>query len=100
MKTVAVVQARMASTRFPGKVLTLLANRPVLDWVLHRLNQATRLSQVVVATSESVADDPLADHCAKANVACFRGSETDVLGRFHAAAEAFSADWIVRINAD
>jgi spore coat polysaccharide biosynthesis protein SpsF len=100
MSTLAVIQARMASTRFPGKVLSRLGGRPVIDWVLRRLSRAARLDRIVVATSDSASDDPLAGHCAELDIDCFRGSETDVLGRFHAATRQFAADRIVRINAD
>jgi spore coat polysaccharide biosynthesis protein SpsF len=100
MSTLAVIQARMASTRFPGKVLSPLGGRPVVDWVLRRLSRAERLDRIVVATTDCPADDPLARHCAESDVDCFRGGESDVLGRFHAAARQFPADRIVRINAD
>jgi spore coat polysaccharide biosynthesis protein SpsF len=84
----------------PGKVLLPLANRVVLRWVLDRLARATRLDEIVVATSDAASDDLLADRCMQWGVGCFRGSEADVLGRFAAAATDAGADWIVRVNAD
>lgn len=97
---VAVVQARMGSTRLPGKLLLTLGTKSVLRWVLDRVTRAERLDGIVVATSTAPADDRLAQRCRQWGIPCFRGSETDVLGRFLAAAEAFDARLIIRVNAD
>jgi sialic acid synthase SpsE/spore coat polysaccharide biosynthesis protein SpsF (cytidylyltransferase family) len=99
-RVVAVVQARMGSTRLSGKVLRDVAGRTILDWVLDRLGQATELDEIVVATSVSSKDDVIEAFCRERSVTCFRGSEDDVLGRFEAAAQAYGADVIVRVNAD
>ena len=99
-KTVAVVQARMGSTRLPDKVLLPLGDRCVLQWVLDRLSNAQRLDQIVVATSVSPSDDAISAHCQAWGITCFRGSENDVLGRFAQAAVEANADLVVRINAD
>ena len=99
-RVVAVVQARMGSTRLSGKVLRKVAGRTILDWVLARLAQATSLDEIVVATSVADNDDVIEAFCADRDVTCFRGSEDDVLGRFEAAAEVHAADVIVRVNAD
>ncbi len=99
-RVVAVVQARMGSTRLAGKVLRQVAGRTILDWVLDRLAQATSVDEIVLATSTAEKDDVIEAFCTERDVACFRGSEDDVLGRFVDAAEAYSADVIVRVNAD
>ncbi len=97
---VAIVQARMRSTRLPGKPFLPLGSKSVLRWVLDRVRRARRLDNVVIATSTEPADDCLVERCGPWDVACFRGSETDVLGRCLAAARAFDAESIVRVNAD
>jgi spore coat polysaccharide biosynthesis protein SpsF (cytidylyltransferase family) len=98
--TVAIVQARMGSTRLPGKVLADLAGRPVLARVIERTRRAQRVDAVVVATTDDPADDPIAALCYQLDVACFRGSEHDVLDRYYQAARYHHADAIVRITAD
>lgn len=95
-----VVQARLGSTRLPGKVLLPLGRRCVLDWVLDRLGRVAGPARLVVATSVSATDDPLVEYCRRRDVACVRGSEHDVLGRFVTAMERYPARWIVRVNAD
>ena len=72
----------------------------MLKWVVDRARQAKRLDLVTVATTTQSADDQIASRCWEWGIPCFRGSESDVLGRFAGAAEAFSADVVVRINAD
>jgi aminopeptidase-like protein/spore coat polysaccharide biosynthesis protein SpsF (cytidylyltransferase family) len=99
-RNVAVIQARMGSQRFPGKMLARLGGVPLLEWVLRRLLRATTLAQVVLATSDSASDDALAELAASLGIAVFRGSETDVLGRFVGAARMAGADNVVRICAD
>lgn len=99
-KTVALVQARMGSTRFPGKMLADLGGHSLLEWVLRRVRQARLVDTVVLATTELSRDDALADLAENLRVEVFRGSETDVLGRFAAAAGKFKADIVVRICAD
>ena len=97
---IAVCQARLGSTRFPGKVLEPLDGRPLLAGVLERVSRAEGLDGLVLATSKSPTDDPLAAWCAAEGVACFRGSEADVLGRFVAAGRSAAAAGVVRINCD
>ena len=100
MHTVAIIQARMASTRLPGKVLANIGDKPMLLRVVERVRQATRVNQVVVATSEGAADDPLARLCVDHDIACYRGSERDVLDRYYQAARSYNADAVVRVTAD
>jgi aminopeptidase-like protein/spore coat polysaccharide biosynthesis protein SpsF (cytidylyltransferase family) len=99
-KTVALVQARMGSTRLPGKMLALLDGRPILEWVLLRVSLAKLLDAVVLATSDLAQDDPLDELAARLGVSVFRGSETDVLGRFASAAAIAEADTVIRVCAD
>jgi aminopeptidase-like protein/spore coat polysaccharide biosynthesis protein SpsF (cytidylyltransferase family) len=99
-RNVAIIQARMGSNRFPGKMLARLGGIPLLEWVVRRLLRATTLAQVVLATSDGAADDALAELATSLGVAVFRGSEADVLGRFVGAARMAGADNIVRICAD
>lgn len=97
---VAVVQARMGSTRFPGKTLADLAGRPMLHRVMRRLHRATRLDQVVLATTTSPVDDRMVREATEQGWHVVRGSEDDVLDRYHQAAEATGAATVVRITAD
>ena len=97
---VAIIQARMGSSRFPGKMLALLDNAPLVEWVIRRLLRVESLDEVVLATSENETDDPLADCARDLGIPVFRGSETDVLGRLLAAAEKVQAKNVIRICAD
>lgn len=99
-KTLGIIQARTGSTRLPEKVLLDLAGRSVLRWVLDRASRSETLDGLIVATSTAVEDDQIADLCKRWGVNVFRGSEDDVLSRFHEAAKAFEAETIVRINSD
>lgn len=96
----AVVQARMTSTRFPGKVLASLAGRPALHLLLERLVRASELDGVVVATSTDPTDDAVAVAAEAAGVDVLRGPLDDVLERYRIAGETIGCDAIVRITAD
>jgi spore coat polysaccharide biosynthesis protein SpsF len=100
MRIVAIIQARMGSTRLPGKVLLPIEGRSMLQWVCRRTRQAALVDQVLVATTQQACDDAVADECRRLGVACFRGAEHDVLDRFCRAARAHRADLVVRITAD
>ncbi|MDD5392917.1 MAG: LIC12162 family protein [Thiothrix sp.] len=100
MRVIALVQARMGSTRFPGKMLANLGGHPILEWVLRRTNQACLIDQVVLATTDLNHDDPLVVLAHKLGFEIFRGSESDVLDRFATAASMYKADAVVRICAD
>jgi spore coat polysaccharide biosynthesis protein SpsF len=100
MKITAIIQARMGSSRLPGKVLHDLGGRTMLARVCSRTAQAALVDQLVVATTTESCDDAIAAECLQLGVACFRGSEHDVLDRYCAAAAAFRADAVVRITAD
>lgn len=100
MRTVCIVQARMSSTRLPGKVLLPLAGREVLAHVLDRLDFCKTLDEVVVATSSDASDDVLAQWCRARGVPVFRGSLQDVLDRYYQCAIENKATAVVRITAD
>lgn len=100
MKCCAIVQARMGSTRLPGKALRLLAGKPVIWHVLHRLQGAKEINEVVLATTVDPADDALAEFAAKAGFAVTRGPADDVLARYVQAARTHAADIIVRVTGD
>ncbi|MDE1145390.1 MAG: glycosyltransferase family protein [Azospirillaceae bacterium] len=99
-RVVCITQARMGSTRLPGKVLLTVAGRPLLAHQVARLRRAALVDEVVVATSDGPADDAIASLCRRLGVACFRGSEHDVLDRFYRAAVAYNADVAVRVTGD
>jgi len=100
MKVVAIIQARMGSTRLPGKVMMDLAGEPMLVRVINRVRRASRLDEVVVATTTNAEDDRIVGLCHDRGWPVFRGSEDDVLDRYYRAAVAHSAQAIVRITSD
>jgi len=100
MNIVAVVQARMGSTRLPGKVLANLGGDTVLARVVHRLRRATRVEGIVIATTHARLDEAIVQECGRLKISCFRGSEHDVLDRYYQAAQSYPAKAIVRITAD
>jgi len=100
MTIVGIIQARMGSTRLPGKVLKSLCGETVLARVVNRTRRARLLDQVVVATTDRAADDPIVAECDRLSAPCFRGDEADVLDRYYRAAPQFCADAIARITSD
>lgn len=97
---VCISQARMGSTRLPGKIMLPALGRPLLHWHLTRLSRARLVDRLVVATTVEAQDDPIVDFCDEAGVAVFRGSESDVLSRYAGAAASFGAATIVRVTSD
>jgi spore coat polysaccharide biosynthesis protein SpsF len=95
-----ILQARVSSTRLPGKVLKPILGRPMLRHEIDRIRRATVLDALVVATSVDSSDDPIAALCTEAGVDCVRGSLNDVLDRFHHAALPYSPRTIVRLTGD
>ena len=100
MSTKAIVQVRMGSTRLAGKVLKTLHGRTVLEHVISRIRGANTVSGVVVATTVDPLDDAIEDVCRRLAVACYRGSQDDVLERFYEAATLYEVDTVVRVTAD
>jgi spore coat polysaccharide biosynthesis protein SpsF len=95
-----VVQARMSSSRFPGKVLAPLRGEPVLRHVVRTAQTVEGARGIVVATSTEPSDDPVAVYAASLGVSVVRGPLDDVLERFRSCARLYPADWLMRINGD
>jgi spore coat polysaccharide biosynthesis protein SpsF len=100
MKLVAIIQARMGSTRLPGKVMLRLKGKTVLEHVITRVRACTMLDEVVVATTTCGRDDIIVKEAERCGVGWYRGSEEDVLARYYECAVRFKADVIVRITSD
>lgn len=100
MKVIALVQARMGSTRLPNKVMKPIGGTPMIELLLSRLLRAKEVDQIVVATSVDERNQPLVEHVRKLGYACEQGSENDVLDRFVQAAKMHRADVVVRITGD
>lgn len=100
MKIVAIVQARMDSTRLPGKVLMRLGGKTVLENVVNRLLSVPLISEVVIATTIKASDDKIVEEAKRLNVSFFRGDEEHVLSRYYEAAIQHHADIIVRVTSD
>ena len=100
MKVVIIVQARMTSTRLPGKILKEVLGKSLLEYQIERLKRVCLANDIVIATTTNNMDDVVVDLCKKLQLNYFRGSEHDVLARYHAAAVAFNADVIVRVCSD
>lgn len=100
IRSVAIIQARMASSRLPGKVLMDLAGKPMLGRVVERTRMASSAEAVVVATTVESSDDPVVEYCKATGIDVVRGSHFDVLDRYYAAAHAMQADIVIRITAD
>ncbi len=99
-RTIAIIQARMSSTRLPGKVLLDIAGEPMLARVIERAKRAKLVDDVVLATTTDPSDDPVAEFCAERGYNFTRGSLNDVLDRYYQAAKEYDADVIVRLTAD
>ncbi len=97
---VTIIQARMASSRLPGKVLMDIAGQPMLARVVERAQRARTVTQTAVATTVDASDDPIERLCIERGYPCFRGSAQDVLDRYFQAARQFGADIVVRVTAD
>ena len=100
MNVVAIVQARMGSTRLPGKVMKPLLGEPMLARLLERLARCERVDDIVVATTDDGSERPIMALMDTLNVNVFRGSEDDVLARYYGAAQRYNADVVVRITSD
>jgi len=100
MKTVAIIQARLNSTRLPNKTFIDIEGYPLIWHVINRIKKSERINEIVIATSNQNTDDKLVEWCINAGIQYFRGSEDNVLERFYFAALAMKADVIVRITAD
>jgi spore coat polysaccharide biosynthesis protein SpsF (cytidylyltransferase family) len=100
MKTLAILQARVSSSRLPGKVLLPILGEPMLFRQIERIRRAKRIDQMIVATSSDPSDDVLARECANRGVACARGSLDDVLDRFVCSARPYQPEVVIRLTGD
>lgn len=100
MRTIAIIQARMSSSRLPGKVLLDIAGKPMLARVVERTRRARTVDDVLIATTTDATDDPIEDFCREHGYLVYRGSMFDVLDRFYQAARQARAEVIVRVTAD
>ncbi|WP_255547281.1 cytidylyltransferase domain-containing protein [Oxynema sp. CENA135] len=100
MRIVIIVQARMTSTRLPGKVLKQVLGKPLLEYQIERLRRVKLADEIVIATTTNQTDDPIVNLCDRLSVAYFRGSEQDVLERYYQAATAHKADVVIRVTSD
>jgi len=99
-RTVAIIQARMGSTRLHGKVMMNISKRPLLAYLVDRISRSRTLDTILVATTTNERDNIIIEECEKRGIPNFRGSEDDVLGRYVSAARACDAGIIVRVTAD
>jgi spore coat polysaccharide biosynthesis protein SpsF len=99
----AIIQARMGSSRLPGKILMPIPfgnGKPLLQWIVDSLKKSKLISQIVLASSTDTANDPLEDFCRRNSIVFFRGSENDVLSRFVTVSEESTFDHVVRVTGD
>lgn len=100
MKVVAIIQARMGSTRLPGKILKEVNGKTLLEYQIERVQRSININEIIVATTTNETDDSIVRLCRKLGIACYRGSEQDVLGRYFEAATDYGANVIVRLTSD
>lgn len=100
MKVIAIVQARIGSTRLPGKVMKKISGKTVLNHVIERLSLSREIDDIVIATTTSEIDKEIEDEARKIGAKSFRGSESNVLSRYYLAAERNNAEIVVRITSD
>lgn len=99
-ETICTIEARMGSSRLPGKVLKPLAGRPMLEWIIDRVQRASRIDRVVVVTATGADNDPIVELAERLGVDVFRGSEDNVLSRVAGTVRAFDADTVVSLTGD
>src|SRR3989338_7529202 len=100
MKVIAIVQARMGSTRLPGKMTKEILGKPIVEYVFDRVRPSKRLTEIWLATTTDTSDDVLAEWAKNHGVKCYRGSMNDVLDRYYQTAKLAEADVVVRITGD
>ena len=100
MKSVCIIQARMGSSRLPGKILMDISGKPMLQHIVERVKRCGNVDEVIVATSKNNEDKKVMELCRRFNYKCFAGSEDDVLDRYYQAALKFGAGIIVSITGD
>ncbi|MER2171523.1 MAG: NTP transferase domain-containing protein, partial [Psychrobacillus psychrodurans] len=100
MTVLAIIQARMGSTRLPGKILKQVNGKALLAYQLERVGQSKCIDKIVIATTIDQKDEPIVEFCEQYGVDYYRGSENDVLARYYEAAQRFDGDIIVRLTSD
>ncbi|HHV73352.1 MAG TPA: NTP transferase domain-containing protein [Thermoanaerobacterium sp.] len=100
MKKAAIIQARMGSTRLPGKVMKIIMGKPIIEHVVNRVKASKEIDDIIIATTTNKEDDIIIEKAKKLNVKYFRGSENDVLSRYYHAAKENNADIVIRITSD
>lgn len=100
MKIVAIIQARMGSTRLPGKILMEVLDKPLLEYQIERVKRSKLIDEVVIATTTNETEKPIIDLCKRLGISYYRGSENNVLSRYYEAATQYNADIIVRLTSD
>jgi len=100
MKVAAIIQARMGSTRLPGKILKKVLGKTLLEYQIERVKRSQQINQIIIATTTKDSDDPIVQLCDQLSIPYYRGSEEDVLSRYYEAAKMFKVDVIVRLTSD
>ena len=100
MRATVIIQARMSSTRLPGKIMLEVMGEPLIGHMVARLKHCKRIDDIIVATSDDESNDKMCEYLYRRNVKIFRGSEEDVLERFYKAAKKYAINNIVRLTAD
>ncbi len=100
MKVAAIIQARMGSTRLPGKILKKVLDKTLLEYQIERVKRAKTIDEIIIATTTKESDDQIVQLCQQLSIPYYRGSEEDVLSRYYEAATEFNVDVIVRLTSD
>ncbi|WP_117017289.1 cytidylyltransferase domain-containing protein [Aeribacillus pallidus] len=100
MKVAAIIQARMGSTRLPGKILKKVLDKTLLEYQIERVKRAKSIDEIIIATTTKESDDQIVQLCQQLSILYYRGSEEDVLSRYFEAATQYNADVIVRLTSD
>ena len=100
MKIGLIIQARMNSSRLPGKVMLKVCSKPLIDILIERVKKAKKVDEIIIATTTNKKDDILCEHLKNKNCQIFRGSEDNVLSRYYEASMKFNVNVIIRVTAD
>lgn len=100
LKVAVIIQARMGSTRLPGKILKTVNGKSLLEYQLERVKQAKTIDQIIIATTIKETEQPIVELCEKTGIEYYRGSEQDVLSRYYETAKKYGVDVIIRLTSD